>query len=77
MLYLLPLERLKCCGSLLGVSSEGFKFILGVWSILSASATYQDIKELPLIAFDKRMIEASRLLSSLERAANEEGAVDR
>lgn len=77
MLYLLPLKRLKCCGGLLDISSEGFEFVLGIWSILSASAMYQDIEELPLMAFDKRLIEASRLLSSLERAANEEGAVDR
>ena len=28
------------------------------------------------MAFDKRLIEDSRLLSSLERAANEEGEVD-
>lgn len=77
MLYLLPLKRLKFCGGLLDISSEGFEFVLGIWSILLASAMYQDIEELPLMAFDKRLIEASRLLSSLERAANDEGAVDR
>ena len=76
MLCLLPLKRLKRCGGLLGFSGESFELVFGVWFEPFSQRCVLGHRELPLMAFDKRLIEDSRLLSSLERAANEEGAVD-